>query len=80
MTLTQWAKQQGMSWEKVASELSLLTMKHTRNAETGAPGHPLYSARLWRLRNGATKARPYELQALAELTDGEVVDFREGVE
>lgn len=78
MNIEEWAKAQNLSWEKVARELSLITMRLTRNESNGAPGTALYSARLWNLRTGRIKPRPYELQALQELTGGDVESFRVG--
>jgi len=69
MSLDQWRTQQGWTWERLARELT------TKCREYGE--EPLYSNRLWRIRQGLTAARDYELRALLELTDYEVESYKD---
>lgn len=55
-TLNQARQEQGHNWERVARELSMKCREYGEE--------PLYAHRLWRLRKGHTKPRPYELKAL----------------
>lgn len=55
-TLNQARQEAGHNWERVARELSMKCREYGEE--------PIYAHRLWRLRKGHTKPRPYELKAL----------------
>lgn len=57
MTLDDLRKERNLSWQQVSYQLSEIT-----RGEYGEDY--LHPHRLWRLRKGHTKPRPYELRAL----------------
>lgn len=68
MTINEYCKAYGLTRAKLAAKLTETAKCIDRECQ------PIYEGRLYRLMSGA-KPQAYELQALTELTCGEVSEF-----
>ena len=68
MTLTQYQKNTGLTWQQLAHQLTAAAREHG--------DEPIYYHRLWRLRTGKSRATQADLRALAVVTGDDVQSYR----